>query len=388
MKMKICIVTATRAEYGLLKPLMERVKTSEKLELQILVTGAHLSPEFGLTYKSIENEGFDINESVEILLSSDTSIGIVKTMGVAMISLADTFDRLKPDMLVILGDRYEMLAVASAATIFKIPITHIHGGEITEGAYDDAIRHAITKLSALHFTSTEEYKNRVIQMGEQPHHVFNVGAIGLDNVKTIKLLSRDQLEKDLRIRFKKYNYQVTFHPETLSHISSEEQFSILLEAIDAQEDSYFVFTKANADTDGRIINQMIDEFVSKNPNKASAYSSLGTLRFLSVVNVCDAIVGNSSSGIIEAPSLKTPTINIGERQRGRIQAASVVNCAVDKDEILRCFDQVKTLDFKKVVENVVNPYGEGNTTERIIEVLQSIDLKALHNKEFYNINHI
>ncbi|PRD51944.1 UDP-N-acetylglucosamine 2-epimerase [Sphingobacterium gobiense] len=383
---KICVVTATRAEYGLLKPLMGYLFESERFELQTLVTGAHLSPEFGLTYRFLEEDGFQIDEKVEMLLSADTPTGIVKSMGLGMIGYAEAFSRLSPDAVIILGDRYEMLSVASAATIFNIPIIHLHGGEITEGAYDDAIRHAISKLSALHFASTEGYRKRVIQMGEQPEQVYNVGAIGLDNISGASLFSREELEANLGIRFKKYNYQVTFHPETLSDLSSEEQFRVLLEAVEEQADSYFIFTKANADTDGRVINQMIDDYVAKNPDKASAHSSLGSLRFLSVVNICDAIIGNSSSGIIEAPSLKTPTINIGDRQRGRIQAESVLNCNVEKEAIMFAFDKVKDASFQASIREVVNPYGDGNTVEKIGRVLTSIDLNKLRTKKFYNIS--
>ena len=381
---KICVVTATRAEYGLLRPLMNLIDQSDRMTLQIIATGTHLSSEFGFTYKQIEADGFFIDEKLEILLSSDTSTGIVKTMGLALHGMADIIPRLKPDMLILLGDRYEMLAIASAATMFKIPIIHIHGGEITEGAYDDAIRHAITKLSHLHFTSTHEYRNRVIQMGESPDTVFNVGAIGLDNIKNLNLLTREELEIALNIRFKTYNYQVTFHPETLGQISSEEQFQSLLRAIDQQEDSFFVFTKANADTDGRVINQMIDNYVADNPCKAISYASLGTLRFLSLVKFCTAIVGNSSSGILEAPSLKTPTINIGDRQRGRIQAASVVNVSCDENEILKAFDIIKADSFQVSLNNLESPYDNGGAAEQIIAIMDAhLELKAI--KKFYNL---
>lgn len=382
---KICIVTATRAEYGLLKPLMHKLQESDQFELQVVATGAHLSPEFGLTYRFIESDGFKINDKVEMLLSSDTSTGIVKSMGLAQIGFADIFNRLLPDAIIILGDRYEMLSIASAAAIFTIPIIHLHGGEITEGAYDDAIRHAISKLSAIHFTSTEEYRQRLIQMGEQPTHVHNVGAIGLDNIIDLPLMSREELENSLGIVFKKYNYQVTFHPETLSDISSEEQFDILLQAISQQKDSYFIFTKANADTSGRIINQMIDQFVAQNNTISSAYSSLGSLRFLSTVKICDAIVGNSSSGIIEAPSLGTATINIGDRQRGRTQAESVLNCEVDLEEILKCFKKVQDITVVRSSAPIQNPYGHGGTSDKIVKVLSQVDFKDLKIKKFHNI---
>src|SRR5690554_517739 len=386
MKKRICVLTATRAEYGLLKPLMEVINKSDKLTLQLLVTGAHLSPEFGLTYKVIEEDGFQINEKVEMLLSSDTATSIVKSMGVGMIAFADALKRLKPDAVVILGDRYEMLAAASAASVFKIPIIHLHGGEITEGAYDDAFRHAITKLSHLHFTATEEYRKRVIQLGENPECVYNVGAIGLDNILNLDLLSQEKLEKELGVKFKKYNYQVAFHPETLSNIPSAVQFEILLKAIEKQEDSLFIFTKANADTDGRIINSMMDSFVKKNPEKAKAFTSLGSLRFLSVLKQSDAIIGNSSSGIIEAPSLNIATINIGDRQKGRTQATSVINCDVDILQISEAFIKIKHVDFKHKLKETKNPYGDGHTANRILEVLENTSWENMKTKRFYNLN--
>lgn len=378
---KICVTTATRAEYGLLRPLIKALNEHPEFQLQLLVTGAHLSPEFGLTKEFIQKDGYTIDEEIEMLLSSDTSIGISKSMGLGLISYSEAFNRLKPDAVIILGDRYEMLAMASAAVICKLPIIHLHGGEITEGAYDDAIRHAITKLSYLHFTSTEEYKNRVIQMGEDPSRVFNVGAIGIDNIKTLSLLSKLELEESLGIRFKKYNYQVTFHPETLGSISSEEQFKNLLQALDKEKNSFFVFTKANADTDGRIINRLIDEYVSSNQDKAIAFHSLGALRFLSLVQHCDAIIGNSSSGILEAPSLQTATINIGDRQKGRIQAKSIVNCDIQVDSISQAIQKVKKL----TIQGIVNPYYNGGAVDKIMNVLadNTIDFKVV--KHFYDI---
>lgn len=382
---KVCVITATRAEYGLLKPLMKLIKESTQLQLQIIATGAHLSPEFGLTYKNIENDGFVIDEKVEILLSSDTPSSITKTMGMAMMGMADVLPRLNPDLIVVLGDRYEMLSIASAATIFKIPIAHLHGGEITEGAYDDAIRHSITKMSHLHFTSTEEYKKRVIQMGENPENVFNVGAIGLDNIRDLKLLSKEELEADLDIKFKKYNYQVTFHPETLGNLSSAEQFQNLLNVVEKQEDSFFIFTKANADTDGRIINHMIDDFVTKHADIAKAFNSLGTLRFLSTVKICDAIVGNSSSGILEAPSLFTPTINIGDRQKGRTQASSIINVDNSEEGISSGFELVKKIIAEDQLSDMKNPYDNGGAAQEILNKI--LDYKIIQtNKSFYNLS--
>jgi len=383
--MKICVATGTRAEYGLLKPLIDQINIESDWQLQLLVTGAHLSPEFGLTYHQIDEDGLKIDAKIDMLLSSDTAGGIVKSMGLGMIGYADAFKNLQPDLLIILGDRFEMLAIASAALIFKIPIAHLHGGEITEGAYDDAIRHAITKMSHLHFTSTAPYRNRVIQMGENPEHSFNVGAIGLDNIASLKLLTKTEVEKNLGIIFLKYNYQVTFHPATLGNVSSAEQFQELLNAIDLQQESFFVFTKANADTDGRVINRMIDQYVVEHSHKAAAFTSLGTLRFLSVVKVCDAIVGNSSSGIIEAPSLGVPTINIGERQKGRIQAQSIINCEVSASGITTAFKRIKEDEFKQAVSQLVNPYGKGLVAQQIVHIIKSVNLKELIVKTFNNL---
>lgn len=382
---KICIATGTRAEYGLLKPLMDKIKGDADFTLQILVTGAHLSPEFGLTYKQIEADGYPIDAKVEMLLSSDTPEGITKSMGLGVVGYADAFKQLQPDLSIILGDRYEMLAVASTALIFRIPIAHIHGGEITEGAYDDAIRHSITKMSALHFTSTEVYRKRVIQLGEQPERVFNVGAIGLDNFKSLTLLTKDQLEKELNIRFKKYNYLVGFHPETLSKQSVKEQFEELLKAIDKQNDSFFIFTKANADTNGRIINQMMERYVQENPDRAVLFTSLGSLRYLSIMRQATAVVGNSSSGILEAPLAKTATINIGDRQKGRIMPESIINCSVDQEEIEKAFDIVKSTEFRDIVNSVINPYGNGDASGQIVDVLKKTDFSLLRTKSFYDI---
>ena len=383
--MKICIATGTRAEYGLLKPLIEKINTDNNFTLQLLVTGAHLSPEFGLTYRHIEADGYEIDAKVEMLLSSDTAEGITKSMGLGMIGYADAFQQLSPDLLVILGDRYEMLAIASTALIFRIPIAHIHGGELTEGAYDDAIRHAITKMSALHFTSTETYRQRVIQLGEQPERVFNVGAIGLDNFQLLQLLSKEELEEDLHIKFNPYNYLVGFHPETLSDQSIEEQFDALLQAIDMQKDSFFIFTKANADTNGRIINQMMEGYVNKNPEKSILFDSLGSLRYLSVMKQATAVVGNSSSGIVEAPSIPTATINIGDRQKGRIQAESIVNCSTQKEDILQAFQKVLSEEFRNKLNGITNPYGKVNASNQIIGIFKSISVDKFSQKTFYDI---
>ncbi|PSK94446.1 UDP-N-acetylglucosamine 2-epimerase [Taibaiella chishuiensis] len=386
--MKICIATGTRAEYGLLKPLIERIQSEALWQLQLLVTGAHLSPEFGLTYKQIEADGYTIDAKVEMLLSSDTAEGIVKSMGLGTIGYADAFKTLQPDLLVILGDRYEMLAVASAALIFKIPIAHIHGGEITEGAFDDAIRHAITKMSHIHFAATETYRNRIIQLGENPERVFNVGAIGLDNIHDLPLLNRQELEQQLGITFLERNYLVTFHPATMASVSAGLQFEALLKAVDRQENSFFIFTKANSDTEGRTINKMIDEYVAQRPGKAVAYTSMGQLRYLSAMQLVDAVVGNSSSGIIEAPSFHKATINIGDRQKGRIQAETTINTGVSADEIDAAFRTLTTPSFAGKLAAATNPYGEGHSAGKIIDALKLADWGSLIHKTFYNIDNV
>jgi GDP/UDP-N,N'-diacetylbacillosamine 2-epimerase (hydrolysing) len=318
-KRKVCIFTGTRAEYGLLKPLMDEIKSDPDLELQIVASCMHLSPEFGLTYKEIEKDGFNIDEKVEMLLSSDTPSGIVKSMGLGMIGYTDALNRLKPDITVVLGDRFEALAFAIASFVNRIPIAHLYGGEATEGLIDEGIRHSITKLSYLHFTSTEEYRKRVIQLGEEPERVFNVGALGIDNIKKMKLLNKDEIESKLGIKFKSKNLLITYHPVTLKKDESEKEFKALLNVLREMEDTLFIFTKPNADTEGRRIIKLIEEFVKENNDKAIVFTSLGQLNYLSIMKYVDAVVGNSSSGIIEAPSLKVPTINIGDRQKGRIK---------------------------------------------------------------------
>ena len=384
---KICVVTGTRAEYGLLRPLIKKIDEDLELELQLIVTGMHLSPEFGLTYDEIIKDGFKITEKIEILLSSDTPIGISKSMGLAMISFSEVFERLNPDMIIILGDRYEMLAVASVAMNFRIPISHLHGGETTEGAVDEAIRHSITKMSYLHFTSEEEYRNRVIQLGEDPSRVFNVGNIGEDSIRSLKLKSKEELEKELKIKFEKNVALFTFHPTTLEENSSKVQFENILNDLDNVEDLFIIFTKANADADGRIINKMIDEYILKNSEKAIAFTSLGQLRYLSVMKYCDVIVGNSSSGIIEAPMFGKPTVNIGDRQKGRIQKKTIINCKPQKGEVKKAIQNALSEQFK-----MNNCFLEKNEkklliSENILCVIKSFlkDNKIELKKKFYDL---
>ena len=385
IKRKICVITGTRAEYGLLYWLMKEIKEDKDLELQIIATGMHLSYEFGLTYKEIEKD-FKIDKKIEMLLSSDTPIGISKSMGLAQISFAEAYDELKPDIVVVLGDRYEIFSAASAAMIARIPIAHIHGGETTEGAFDEAIRHSITKMSHLHFTATKEYKKRVIQLGENPKRVFNVGGMGIENIKRLKLLSKEEFEKSIGFKLNKKNILVTFHPVTLEKSTSKEQFKELLDAIDELSETNIIFTKANSDTDGRIINQMIDDYVSKNSNKAISFTSLGQLRYLSALQFVDAVVGNSSSGLIEAPTFKIGTINIGDRQKGRIKAKSVIDCKPKKEEIKKAFNKLYSKEFQNILKKVKNPYGDGMVSKKIVNILKSVELKDILKKSFYDID--
>ena len=383
---KVCVVTGTRAEYGLLKPLIQRINSDNELELQLVVSGMHLSPEFGLTYKEIEQDGFEITAQNEMVLSSDTPNGITKSIGLGTIGFADIFTRNMPDMVVILGDRYEALAAVTAAMIHRIPISHIHGGELTLGAVDDAIRHAITKMSMLHFTTTEKYRNRVIQLGEQPERVFCVGALGVENIKTQALMSKGELEKSISFKLDKPYIIVTFHPVTRETNTVKEQFENLLEALDNIGNYKIVFTKANADTDGRIINQKIDEYISENKHRAVAFASLGMVRYLSALQYCDMVVGNSSSGIIEAPSFHIPTINIGDRQKGRVRGKSVIDCDCTSKEIAYAIHTAQTMNKNAALINENNPYEGKNTSETILNVIKNylvegIDLK----KHFYDI---
>ena len=383
-KRKVCIFTGTRAEYGLLKPLMDEIKSDLDLELQIVASCMHLSPEFGLTYQEIEKDGFNIDEKVEMLLSSDTPSGIVKSMGLGMIGYTDALNRLKPDITVVLGDRFEALAFAIASFVNRIPIAHLYGGEITEGAIDDAFRHSITKLSYLHFTSTEEYRKRVIQLGEEPERVFNVGALGIDNIKKMKLLNKDEIESELGIKFKSKNLLITYHPVTLKKDESEKEFKALLNILREMEDTLFIFTKPNADTEGRKIIKLIEEFVKENNDKAIAFTSLGQLNYLSIMQYVDAVVGNSSSGIIESPYLKVPTINIGDRQKGRIRAKSVIDCKGTEEDIKRALNIICDENFRENLKNIDNPYGDGNSALRIREILKTYKMDSIE-KSFYNV---
>jgi len=385
MKRKICVVTGTRAEYGLLYWLMKEIQGDADLELQTIATGMHLSPEFGLTYRQIEEDGFKIDRKIEMLLSSDTPVGISKSMGLGIISLAEAYADLKPDIVVLLGDRFEVFSAASAATISRVPIAHLHGGEATEGLIDEPIRHSISKMSHLHFTAAEEYRRRVIQMGESPARVFNVGGLGIDNIKKLTLLDRDEFEDSIDFKLSQKNFMITFHPVTLEHATAREQFQNLLDALDELDSTRFIFTKPNADTEGRVIIKMIDDYVSINSHKAIAFVSLGQLRYLSAMRFVDGVVGNSSSGLAEAPTFKIGTINMGDRQRGRMKANSVIDCEPTKGSILSAIRELYSEAFQDKLKNTKNPYGEGGAAKKIKKILKETDLTDILKKEFHDL---
>jgi GDP/UDP-N,N'-diacetylbacillosamine 2-epimerase (hydrolysing) len=383
MSRKVCVITGTRAEYGLLRWVMQGVKDAPDLTLQIIATGMHLSPEFGLTYQAIEQDGFQIDRKVEMLTSSDTPVGIAKSMGLGLIGFADALNELQPDLIVVLGDRFEIFAAVSAALVARIPVAHLHGGEATEGLIDEAIRHAITKMSHLHFVAAEAYRQRVIQLGEQPDRVFLVGGLGIDNIKRLQLLDRASLETSLNFKLGPKNLLITFHPVTLEIATAKNQMEELLAALSTLNDTHLIFTLPNADTDGRVLIKMVEQFVAHYPN-ARAYTSLGQLRYLSCVAQVDGAVGNSSSGLAEVPSFKKGTINIGDRQRGRLQAESVINCEPTRESISGALEQLYCADFQASLHQVMSPYGEGGASEAIISAIKTVSFDKLLKKSFFD----
>lgn len=383
MKRKICVITGTRADYGLLRWVMQGIKDDPELVLQVIATGMHLSPEFGLTYQAIEQDGFCIDRKLEMLLSSDSPVGIAKSMGLGLIGFADALSELRPDLMVVLGDRFEVFAAAAAALVARIPVAHLHGGETTEGAFDEALRHSITKMSHLHFVATEEYRRRVIQLGERPERVFLVGGLGIDNIKRLKLLDRAELEASLDFKLGPKNLLITFHPVTLESATAAKQMEELLAALSALPDTHLVFTMPNADVDGRQLIKMVEQFVAQHAN-ARAYSSLGQLRYLSCLAHVDGVIGNSSSGLLEAPSFKKGTINIGDRQRGRAQAASVINCQPDRRSIAAALNKLYSQAFQASLRQVSNPYGEGGASEKVVSALRNQDLNHIVKKVFHD----
>ncbi|RED84038.1 UDP-N-acetylglucosamine 2-epimerase [Cohnella phaseoli] len=381
---KICVVTGTRAEYGLLYWLMKEIDQDPELELIVAVTGMHLSPEFGSTYQQIEKDGFSIHEKIEILLSSDTAVSITKSIGLGVIGFGEMFDRLKPDLLVILGDRYEIMAAAQAAIISRIPIAHLHGGETTEGAFDEAIRHSITKMSHIHFTAAEPYRRRVIQLGENPSLVFNYGAPGIENINRLKLMDRKSLEDSIGFQFGTLNFLVTYHPVTLDRNGPGGAMGQLLLALDQFPEARIIFTKPNSDTDGRIITALIDEYCERHPTRTKSFISMGQLRYLSAIQYSHVVIGNSSSGIIEVPALKKATVNIGDRQLGRLRSASVIDCSEDQESIVSSIRYAMSEKFQNELDSVEHIYGDGQTSLKIKEVLKTVNLDGILKKSFYD----
>ena len=382
---KICIVTGTRADYGQLRWLMKAIDDDANFSLQIIATGMHLSPEFGHTYLEIEADGFAIDRKLETLLSADTTTGVVKSMGLGVIACADALGTLDPDLVVILGDRFEALAVAVSALAMGIPIAHIHGGEITEGAIDDMIRHSITKMAHLHFVAAEEYRRRVIQLGESPDRVFAFGGLGVDAILRVPLLGKDELEDALGFTFGKKNLLVTFHPVTLDGDGGVVQMKALLDALDRLEETHLIFTFPNADAGGREIIRMINEFAIGRRN-VGVFRSLGQQRYLSCVAQVDGVIGNSSSGLTEVPTFRKGTINIGSRQSGRIKSTSVIDCLPTMPSILAAIERLYSPEFQKLLASAVNPYGKGGTIEKILDVISRADRRRLLAKKFYDIS--
>lgn len=384
---KICVITGTRAEYGLLRWIMQGIKDDPELKLQIIATGMHLSPEFGLTYLSIEEDGFHIDRKVEMLTSSDTPVGITKSMGLGMIGFADALNELEPDLIVVLGDRFEIFSAVSAALLARIPVAHIHGGETTEGVIDESIRHSITKMSHLHFVSAEEYRRRVIQLGEQPERTYLVGAPGIDSVKRLKLLNRAELEDSLGFNLGSKSLLITFHPVTLEKATASNQFEELLASLEPLKDTQLIFTMPNADTDGRELIKLVENFVSRHSN-AKSYTSLGQLRYLSCLAQVDGVIGNSSSGLLEAPSFRKGTVNIGDRQRGRLQAESVINCEPKRESISAALRHLYSDQFQSNLQRVQNIYGEGGASDAIVSIVKTASLDDIVKKNFFDIKNI
>lgn len=367
MKKKICVITGSRAEYGLFYPLLKELKADNSFHLQLIAAGMHLSAVFGSTLKEIENDGFVVGAKVDLRLGDDSPAGIARSMGIGMCGFADALQRLLPDLVAVLGDRFEIFAAASACHVARIPIAHFYGGDLTRGAIDDAFRHCITKLSLLHFVSTEVYRRRVIQLGESPSRVYNIGALGIDNIRNMALLEKADLEKELGFKFGGKNILVTFHPVTLDAASPVKQCKELLKALDALSDARIIFTAPNADTEGQAILRLIREYVALNKNKAAYFASLGTKKYLSAMKCSDVVVGNSSSGIVEAPSFYTPTVNIGDRQEGRVKPGSVINCDPNAISIGRAISKALSPAFRKKCSAISNPYGNGDSAKKAMK---------------------
>lgn len=381
----ICVISGSRAEYGLLSNLMHSIEKSSKLNLQVIVTGMHLSPKFGLTYREIEKDGFIIDKKIDIKISNDSPSEITKSTGLGMIGFADAFVELKPELVILLGDRYEILAAAFSAFVARIPIGHIHGGESTQGAIDEAIRHSITKMSYWHFVATDEYKNRVIQLGENPSRVYNVGGLGVDSIKKSNLISKKELTNKMGIKFDKKNLLITYHPVTLEDGTSQKNFKSLINTLNELKDTYLIFTLPNSDSDSQVIKIMIKDYVAKNRDRSISFSSMGNLNYLSLLQFVDGVVGNSSSGLLEAPTFKIGTINIGDRQTGRIKADSVIDCKPNQNSVSNAIKKLYSNRFQNKLKTVDNPYGAGKATEKIMAILNKAILPNELKKEFYDL---
>jgi len=383
---KICIFTSTRAEWGLQQGLAELIRDADNLQLQLLVSGSHLSAKLGMTMDEIEAAGFQVDERVDILKFDDSPVGICQTMGLALSGYGEALQRLSPDLIVILGDRYESFCLAAAAQVLRIPIAHIHGGETTEGAVDEAFRHSITKMAHIHFPSCEAYRNRVMQLGEAPESVFNVGALGIENIRKIQCLTRAELEASLQCSLQVPFFLVTFHPVTLEHATAGSQVHQLFDALDRFPEHQIIFTKANADTDGEVINEMIDTYAAVNPERCLAVASLGLQRYLSAMKICSAVVGNSSSGILEAPIFKVPTVNIGDRQKGRLRVKSIIDCEADANAISQAIDTALSESFRRDICDLIHPSEQADTARKIVRKLATVELQGIIKKSFHDIN--
>lgn len=385
MKRKICVVSTSRADYGLLFWLLKEIEKSRFLELSLVLSGSHLEERLGLTYKEVQRD-FKHFYKVPLGLENDDETALCLAFSAGVAGFGKVLEQIKPDIMVLLGDRYEMLSAGIAGMLRAVPLAHIHGGESTQGAIDEGIRHALTKMSHIHFCATSLYKRRIIQLGENPARVYNVGGLGVENIKRLELLGKKDFENSLGFKLGKKNILVTFHPQTIKKKSASKQFSQILNALDSLKDTHFIFTGANADNGGKIINEMAQNYCLKNPKKAIFAISLGQLRYLSAIKHADIVLGNSSSGISEAPSLKKATINIGNRQKGRIKAPSVIDCACEKSAILRAIKKAYSKDFKKKLKSVKNPYDSGFASKKIVKVLENIKLNGILKKKFYDLD--
>ncbi len=381
----VCVVTGSRAEYGLLHWVMRYIDAAPDMTLQVLVTGMHLEARYGSTVREIEADGFNISAKVPMLEEANDSRAVARSTGAGIQGCADALSCLKPDLLVVLGDRFETFSAVVAATFLKIPIAHFHGGESTEGAFDESLRHCITKMSHLHFTSAETYRNRVIQLGESPSRVFNVGAVGLDNVQCKNLLKKKELESNLGFTFRERNMMVTFHPATLENRAASEQFAELLAALAEQKEYGIIMTHPNADPDSARIKTQIRTFVKQHAHRAVAFESLGFVRYLSVLKHIDVVVGNSSSGLIEAPHFGVPTVNIGDRQKGRIAGASVIQCEPNKAAINAAIERANSAEFITALKNSANPYGEPGASRKAVDIIAGFDLSNILKKPFHDL---